>query len=107
LKTLLPDWLILTIWRPLLGEIYPNIRAIVVSFNEDKCLLIRYYLDRKPIEMDYESIEVLATEISSATWRQDLIRKIDVECQFVDTTIRKKDFDYLDGVIYSRREYVS
>ena len=36
----LPDWLISCFCVALLGEIYPQIRAIAVSYSEDKELLL-------------------------------------------------------------------
>jgi len=98
----LPDWLILCIWRALLGEIYPSIRAIAIALSRDGVLMIRYYLDRYPIEIDYESIEVVATNISASTGRE-LIARIEVDCQYDRSPILTLDF--LDGFIYCRREY--
>ena len=50
----------------LLGEIYPAIRAIAAEFV-GKTLLISCYLEREPTDFDFESIEVLATNISTST----------------------------------------
>ena len=36
-----PDWLVLCVWRALIGEIYPAIRAIAISLSDDGTLLIR------------------------------------------------------------------
>jgi len=102
MKKPLPDWLVLTMWRALLGEIYPSIRAIAVGFDEDSCLLIRYYLDREPIDMDEESLEVVATNVSASTGRQ-LVDRIDIDCQFTGAAFGA--LDALDGFIYCRREY--
>lgn len=57
----LPHWLIARFRIALLGEIYPNIRAIAVGYHEGGFVLIRYYLDRQPIDYDFESIDVVAT----------------------------------------------
>lgn len=63
----IPEWLIICVWRALLGEIYPNIRAIALKYSESSHnLLIRYYLDREPNEDDYESISSVETEIFAA-----------------------------------------
>lgn len=102
MKNKLPDWLVVTIWHALLGEIYPSIRAIAISFSESKKLTIRYYLEKDPTEFDFESIEVVATNISAAT-ELDLIKEIDVDCQQLAGTIGSAD--HLDGFIYCRREY--
>lgn len=75
----LPDWLIVCVWRALLGEIYPSIRAIAVALSKNQTLTIRYYVDRSPAEMDHESMEVVATNISASTGL-DKIAHIDLEC---------------------------
>ena len=100
----LPDWLILVVWRALAGEIYPHIRAIALRLAEDKTLTIRYYLDREPTEMDEESIDVVCTNIGAATGLTEIAR-IESECRHDMAPIGK--LDYLDGFIYSRREYES
>lgn len=98
----LPDWLILSVWRSLLGEIYPSIRAIAIELSEQRALRIFYYLDREPEEEDYESIEVLATNISAAVGA-DQISSIDVACEY--SQLRFKDLERYDGFVYCRREY--
>lgn len=102
MKKPVPDWLVLAVWRALLGEIYPSIRAIAVKFDEDSCLLIRYYLDREPIEMDEESLEVVATNVSASTGQQ-LVARIEIDCQFARVPFGA--LDALDCFIYCRREY--
>ena len=98
----LPDWLVICVWRALFGEIYPSIRAIAISLNESRHLVIRYYLDRESSEMDQESMEVVATNISAAIGL-DRISRIELECQFEVCPLGQ--LDYLDGFIYCRREY--
>lgn len=98
----IPDWLIICFWRALLGEIYPSIRAIAIAQSTNHVLTIRYYLDREPIDLDYESIEVLATNVSAAVGR-DVIKHIDVDCQFAAAPVGA--LEVLDGFIYCRREY--
>lgn len=98
----LPDWLIVCFRVALLGEIYPQIRAIAVRYSESKVLLIRFYLDRHPTEFDKESIEVVATNLD-ATAPSDLLSKIDLECLLSEELL--KDVDSLDGFVYARREY--
>ncbi len=102
MKKPLPDWLVLLVWRSLLGEIYPSIRAIAIGIDEDRCLLIRYYLDREPNEMDEESLEVVATNVDAGIGQQSIAR-IDIDCQFTDAAFGA--LDALDGFIYCRREY--
>lgn len=98
----LPDWLISHFRVALIGEIYPQIRAIAVKYDEKKHLLLRYYLDREPTDFDRESIEVVATNLD-ATAPIDSITRLDVECCHADCL--GKDLDPLSGFIYSRREY--
>jgi hypothetical protein len=102
MKKPLPDWLVLLVWRSLLGEIYPSIRAIAIGFDEDHCLLIRYYLDREPIEMDHESLDVLASNVDAGIGQQS-IATIEIDCQFSSAAFGA--MDVLDGFIYCRREY--
>ncbi|MBB3523958.1 colicin [Rhizobium redzepovicii] len=97
----LPNWLVLNIWRNLLGEIYPAIRAIAVEFDE-KALLIRYYLEREPTEFDIESAEVLSTNVFASAG-PELIERIDTECSYATRLF--KDLDALSGFVYCRREY--
>ena len=99
----IPDWLILSIWRALIGEIYSSIRAIAISLEEnDRTLTIRYYIDREPTEFDLESLEVVATNIS-ASIGLDKVAHIELECRFELEPIGK--LDCLDGFVYCRREY--
>jgi hypothetical protein len=103
MKSSLPDWLIVCIWRALIGEIYPSIRAIAIEHSKAKRLTIRYYLDREVNEMDSESIEVVATNISAAGY--DEIDQIAVECEYPSLSLPIGEFDNLDGFIFCRREY--
>jgi hypothetical protein len=99
----LPEWLILWIWRALLGEIYSNIRAIAVSFSEDKELRLRYYMDRVPTEFDRKSLGYVITSVLSDTSSNEDIRSVKEECEYSDRPIG--ELDSLDGFVYARREY--
>lgn len=102
IKKRLPDWLIVNLCRSLLGEIYPEIRAIAVRYNSDsKELLIRYYLDRKPTEIDFDNISCVETELYSAVGKK-YINKSSLECLYSDDYLNK--LDILDGLIYARKE---
>lgn len=98
----IPDWLILCVWRALIGEIYPSIRAVALSLADDRALTIRYYVDREPTEFDLESLEIVATNIS-ASIGLDKIAHVELECRFELKPIGR--LDSLDGFIYCRREY--
>jgi len=99
---LIPDWLLLCIWRALIGEIYSSIRAVAISFSENNILVVRYYLDREPLDFDCESMEVVATNISSLVGLNKISR-VELECEYADKPIG--ELDCLDGFVYSRREY--
>ena len=99
----LPEWLVLWVWQALIGEIYPEIRAIALRYDADKSLLIRYYFDREPTEEDSECIECVITSIMAHTSSIDQIRNIEVEAIFSEE--RMADLDVLDGLVYARREY--
>lgn len=98
----LPEWLIVCVWRALLGEIYPSIRAIAVSLSDNRDLVIRYYLDRAPTEVDHESMETVATNIS-ASIGLETISHIDIDCQYATEPFGM--LNQLDGFVYCRREY--
>ena len=99
----LPNWLVLWVWQSLLGEIYPEIRAIALRYDADNNLLIRYYLDREPIDDDFESIKCVATNILAHTSSNKEIKNLKEEAVF--STERLADLDILDGLVYARREY--
>lgn len=97
-----PDWLVLCVWRALIGEIYPEIRAIALSLSDDRALLIFYYLDRQPKDFDWESLEVVATNIS-ASIGQDKVLRIELGCKFESGPIGT--LERFGGFVYCRREY--
>jgi len=101
----LPEWLVLWVWQALIGEIYPEIRAIALRYDADKNLLIRYYFDRDPTEDDLESIECVITNIFAHTSSDEEIKNIKEEAVFSNE--RMADLDVLDGLVYARREYSS
>lgn len=98
----LPDWLVLCVWRALIGEIYPAIRAITLSLTDDRVLSICYYLDRQPVDFDWESLEVVATNISASIGQEKILR-VDLECKFESGPIGR--LECFGGFVYSRREY--
>lgn len=99
----LPEWLVLWVWQALIGEIYPEIRAIALSYDADRNLLVRYYLDRDPTDDDLESIECVITNILAHTSSEEDIKNVEDEVIFSNK--RMADLDVLDGLVYTRREY--
>lgn len=83
--------------RALLGMIHPSIRAISIGFTENTLTII-YYLDRVPIDEDYENISVVVSEIMA-----DIdFSKIEEKCVFT-----KKPLSTLENVsdwVYIRQE---
>lgn len=100
----IPDWLMLWIWKALMGEIYPNIRAVAASFSKDRELKIRYYLDRKPKDGDFESLSMVVTHILANTSSNYDITAVKEECLYNEQKL--SDLDPLDSFIYKRREYL-
>ena len=99
----LPGWLILWLWQALLGEIYPNIRAVAAAFSNDRELRIRYYLDRQPTEFDHESLGYVMTRVLSEASSNEEIRSIKEECVY--SILPMGELDVLDGIVFARREY--
>ncbi len=86
----------------LIGEVYPEIRAIALRFDSDRRLLVRYYLDREPIEDDYEAISLVCTNIDAYTSHKGEFSAFDDEVVY--STALFRDLDPLDGFVYARRE---
>jgi hypothetical protein len=102
-KLKIPQWLILWLWHALLGEIYPNIRAIAVSFSDNRELRVRYYLDRKPTRFDFESLGYVMTHVLSNASSNEDIKSVKEECEY--STLPLGELNKLDGIVFARREY--
>jgi hypothetical protein len=102
-KSEIPQWLMWWVWHALLGEIYPNIRAIAISFSDKKELRIRYYLDREPTEFDYESLGYVMTSVLSNASSNEDIRSIKEECEY--SILPLGELDTLDRIVFARREH--
>lgn len=89
---------LLSIQRALLGMIYPSIRAISVGFEQLDKLKVIYYLDREPVDEDYESISELTTEIISDIEFKD----VEELCIFSHASI--SSLDGLNSWVYIRKE---
>lgn len=55
--------ILLSIQRALIGMIYPSIRAISIEYFNLENLKVIVYLDRDPIEFDYENLNDITGEI--------------------------------------------
>lgn len=98
----LPDWLVACFRIALLGEIYCNVRAIAVGFDDRNKVLIRYYLDREPTDFDLESIEIVAVNFDALRGGQE-VKEVAVQCVY--SAVRMNELDPLSGFIFARREY--
>lgn len=99
----LPGWLVFWVWQALIGEIYPEVRAIALRYDADKNLLIRYYLEREPTDDDFENIECVITNILAHTSSNEDIKSVKEEAIFSNE--KMKDLDVLDSLVYARKEY--
>lgn len=99
----IPQWLKLWFQSALVGEVYPEIRAIAVEFTDTRKLTVRYYLDREPTEGDRESVSMVMASILANTSSNEEIKEVKEECIFTSELLR--DIDVLDGLVYARREY--
>ena len=95
--------LYLWVCSALVSEIYPEIRAIAIKFSESRELLLRYYLDREPTEFDYDSIDMVMSEILANTSSASDITYHKTECIFAEKHMQ--ELDRLDLFVYARREY--
>jgi hypothetical protein len=99
----LPEWLILWVWQSLLGEIYPEVRAIALRYDDKRNIIVRYYLDRAPSEADIENIECVITNILAHTSSADEVADIHGEAMFSNSPLG--ELEVLDGLVYARKEY--
>ncbi|MEO1568236.1 MAG: colicin [Pseudomonadota bacterium] len=101
----IPSWLYHDFWSVLFaGEVYPQMRAIAVSFDENVGrVLARFYFDREPTEFDCEAVDIILSLLAAKYGGKSNVRKIDEECVYSNSLI--KDLDSLDGFVFTRREY--
>ncbi|WP_418264583.1 hypothetical protein [Flavobacterium faecale] len=89
---------LLSAQRAILGEIYVEIRAIAIGFDSKKLTII-CYLDRMPIEDDYENLSNIAGQILA-----DIdFETVEERCVFSNDLFSK--LDSLDSFIYARKEH--
>jgi len=103
MKNNLPAWLRLWFQGALIGEVYPEIRAIAVGLSEERELVVRYYLDREPDDFDYESLQAVVSTVLSNTRTDRQIRSTREEC--IHSREELSNIDRMGGLVYARREY--
>ena len=90
--------LLLSAQRALLGEIYPDIRAIAVGFDGLNKLTIKMFLDREPDENDYEELSSISGEILG-----DIeFRRVEELCEY--NSEKPIKLLGLDSFVYIRKE---
>ncbi|MFV0530906.1 MAG: hypothetical protein ACK5MD_05665 [Flavobacteriales bacterium] len=92
---------LLSAQRALLGEIYPEIRGICVGFS-NKLLHIIFYMDRTPIESDYDTISSVSGEIISDFKFPEEFDRVQEDCVFSNDPIT--NLNSLDDWVYIRKE---
>jgi len=85
--------LLLSAQRALLGEVYPEVRAVFVASDSLKNLLVRVYLDKKPSHEDFEFAADVSSEICAdidfETATEDVIQlqgeipEVDMHCVYM------------------------
>jgi hypothetical protein len=90
---------LLSVHRALLGMIYPSIRAITIGYKGEIKFRIAYYLDREPVEEDYESISIVAGNVLA-----DLDFS-EVEERCYNAPERIIDFKKMELVYFRKEEY--
>jgi hypothetical protein len=91
--------LVVSASRAMLGQIYPEIRAISVGIIANK-LFIKCYLDRPVNEDDYENLNEISAMILGDFPEID---KTDEVCEY--NMSRFKDLDHLSRFVYIRKEF--
>ena len=100
----IPIWLRLWFQGALIGEVYPEIRAIAVGLSKEKELTVRYYLDREPNEFDYDSVQSVVSAVLSNTSSDHQIASAREECIY--SRDKQSTIERLGGgLVYARREY--
>lgn len=85
----------------LIGEIYPEIRAIAFDFTEG-ILSTKLYLDRNPTETDYENISCVVTEVIS-NFSFKIFQNVSEECIFSNEPLRVLS-EISHSLVYARKE---
>lgn len=78
-----------------------SIRAVTFEMTGSTAIL-RYHLDRQPNDFDYDSVDMVATNLDSGS-QAPKWEKIEVECSM--HTERLSNLRPEEIVVYARREY--
>lgn len=98
-------WLLYALTQALLGEIYPEIRSILVGFAQhEKILCLRCYLDRNVITEDIESLKRVAAKVH--LYAPDYFQLIEIQAHYSmrNRSILANLSNNLMGHIYMRHE---
>jgi len=98
--------ILLSLNKAFLGEIYPNIRAIVFDYDQtNQVFTLRYYLDRDPTQEDFDSIDAVVKKFLSyfpegffITVRKDCVYSNKIMAFFSKEEI-------MECFVYARQEY--
>jgi hypothetical protein len=89
---------LLSMQRALWGMIYPSIRAIAVGFEGFEKLKIICYLDREPVDEDYENL----SEVTSEVCADIEFKEVEEVCIYTQEPTSK--LDKLTSWVYIRKE---
>jgi len=93
-----PEQIRLVLQISLLGEIYPAIRAIAFDYVViDKRFTLRYYLDREPVDDDFEKISVVMTEFI-ANFSYQEFDELEEDCLY--SNLPMSELSPLSGFVY-------
>lgn len=90
---------LLSAQRALIGEIYPEIRAISVAYK-DRALRLKYYVNRPVSEVDFERAAIITSEmVADMTNEFELVEEL---C--IHSKNRLAELDGQDGWVFAAHE---
>jgi hypothetical protein len=98
----LPDWLFLWCAKALVGEIYPELRAVSAGLDEQRNLSLRFILKQDPTELDFEKADEVLTNILANTSCSSEISEIQIDCICSSSPLSCIDPD--GGWVFARSE---
>lgn len=100
----LPDWLFLWAAKALIGEVYPQIRAVSVGIDDKRKLHLCYILNEPPTEVDYERADEVLTNILANTSSNEEIAEVEIQC--VCSKARLSSINPIGGWVYAESDYL-